>query len=154
MSLHRPVDLDPSEGGNHDRTCHMIRLLSVLNWRCVLSSLKKYAYKISCVYSVYYCSKVLGQDFFIFLKKKTHQGWIYLIKNTVKTVKLWNIMIIQKSCFLNFTLSFGNHFNILICCSRNIPYYYQCWKQLCSFFFFFFFLGGKPWYSFSGFFDK
>ena len=23
---------------------------------------------------------------------------------------------------------FRNHFNMLICCSRNISYYYQCWK--------------------------
>ncbi len=26
---------------------------------------------------------------------------------------------------------FRNHSNILICCSRNISDYYQCWKQLC-----------------------
>jgi len=25
--------------------------------------------------------------------------------------------------------------NMLIWCSRNIYFYYQCWKQLCSFFF-------------------
>ncbi len=29
------------------------------------------------------------------------------------------------------TWSFRNHSNMLICCSRNIYYYYQCWKQLC-----------------------
>ncbi len=26
---------------------------------------------------------------------------------------------------------FRNHSNVLICCSRNISDYYQCWKQLC-----------------------
>ncbi len=26
---------------------------------------------------------------------------------------------------------FRNHSNMLICCSRNISDYYQCWKQLC-----------------------
>ncbi len=26
---------------------------------------------------------------------------------------------------------FRNHNNMLICCSRNIYDYYQCWKQLC-----------------------
>ncbi len=30
---------------------------------------------------------------------------------------------------------FRNHSNILICCSRNISDYYQCWKQLCCFIF-------------------
>ncbi len=32
--------------------------------------------------------------------------------------------------------SFRNHSNMLICCSRNIYYYYQCWKQLCHIIFF------------------
>jgi len=29
------------------------------------------------------------------------------------------------------TWSFRNHSNMLICSSRNISYYYQCWNQLC-----------------------
>ncbi len=29
------------------------------------------------------------------------------------------------------TWFYKNHSNMLICCSRNISYYYQCWKQLC-----------------------
>ncbi len=29
------------------------------------------------------------------------------------------------------TWCFRNHYNMLICCSRNISDYYQCWKQLC-----------------------
>ncbi len=33
------------------------------------------------------------------------------------------------------TWSFRNHSNMLICCSRNISDYYQCWKQLCCFIF-------------------
>jgi len=26
---------------------------------------------------------------------------------------------------------FRNHSNMMIWCSRNISYYYQCWKPLC-----------------------
>ncbi len=29
-----------------------------------------------------------------------------------------------------------NYYNMLICCSRNISYYYQCLKQLCYLLFF------------------
>ncbi len=38
----------------------------------------------------------------MFLKEVSyaHQGCIYLIKNTVKTVILWNIITIQNNCFL------------------------------------------------------
>ncbi len=39
---------------------------------------------------VRYCSKVWGGWFW----NKSHQGYIYLIKNSVKTVKLWNIITI------------------------------------------------------------
>jgi len=28
------------------------------------------------------------------------------------------------------TQSFRNHSNMLICCSRNVSYYYPCFKQL------------------------
>ncbi len=69
--------------------------------------------------------------------------------------KLWNIISIWNSCFLcEYLLNcnlfmwsklyfqhhysslqchmiFRNHSNMLICCSRNISDYYQCWKQLC-----------------------
>ncbi len=78
-----------------------------------------------------------------------HQGCIYLIKNTVKTVKYYNrnklhfkIYSIRKQVFLIVMRSwiqhysslqchmiFRNHSNILIYCSRNISDYYQCWKQ-------------------------
>ncbi len=39
--------------------------------------------------------------------------------------------------FLNIPLwPFRNHYNMLICCLRNIYYYYyQCWKQLCCWIF-------------------
>ncbi len=50
---------------------------------------------------------------------------IDLIKNTVKTVILWNIITF-------FSHYFRNHSNMLICCSRNISYCYQYWKHLCS----------------------
>ncbi len=36
---------------------------------------------------------------------------------------------------------FRNHNNMLICCSRNISDYYQCWKQSCCTIFLW-----KPWY--------
>ncbi len=36
---------------------------------------------------------------------------------------------------------FRNHNNMLICCSRNISDYYQCWKQLCCPIFLW-----KPWH--------
>ncbi len=36
---------------------------------------------------------------------------------------------------------FRNHNNMLICCSRNISDYYQCWQQLCCFIFLW-----KTWY--------
>ncbi len=39
------------------------------------------------------------------------------------------------------TWSFRNHNNMLICCSRNISDYYQCWKQLCCTIFLW-----KPWF--------
>ncbi len=76
-----------------------------------------------------------------------------------------NIIVIQNSCFLceyvlncnlflwsklNFQhhysslqchMIFRNHSNMLICCSRNISDYYQCWKQLCCPIFL-----GKLWY--------
>jgi len=29
------------------------------------------------------------------------------------------------------TWSYRIHSVMLICCSRHISYYYQCWKQLC-----------------------
>jgi len=32
---------------------------------------------------------------------------------------------------LSMTWSFRIHSNMMIWCSRNIQYYYQCWKQLC-----------------------
>ncbi len=68
---------------------------------------------------------------------------------------MWNIFAISNSCFLcEYVLNcnlylwsnlyfqhhysslqchmiFRNHYNMLICCSRNISDYYQCWKQLC-----------------------
>ncbi len=37
---------------------------------------------------------------------------------------------------VNVTWSFRNHPNILICCSGNFSYCYQCWKHLCCLIFF------------------
>jgi len=42
--------------------------------------------------------------------------------------------------------TFRNHSNMMISSSRNISYYYQCWKPLCCFIFLW-----KPWYISSGF---
>jgi len=50
------------------------------------------------------------------------QSWIFSTINPVFSVAL----------FLR------NHLNTLIWCSKNISYYFQCWKQLCCLTFFFF----------------
>jgi len=42
---------------------------------------------------------------------------------------------VQHAVF-SVTWSFRNHSNMMICCSRNISYYYQCWKELCCLIFF------------------
>ncbi len=44
------------------------------------------------------------------------QSWIFTIISPVFSV----------------TWSFRNHSHIMICCSRKVSHYYQCWKQLCS----------------------
>ncbi len=77
------------------------------------------------------------------------QGSIHLIQNTVKTFKYYchlkqlfsmlkcNLFLWSKLYFqhhyssLQCHMIFRNHNNMLICCSRNISDYYQCWKQLC-----------------------
>ncbi len=114
---------------------------------------QKIAIKSTILYILYahYYSKVLV---LLFLKEvsSAQQSCIYLIKNTVK---MWNIITVKTSCFLREYLLkcnlflwsklyfqhhysslqchmiFRNHSNMLICCSRNISDYYQCWKQLC-----------------------
>jgi len=85
--------------------------------------------------------------FLMFLKEvsSAHQGCIYLIKKH----KYCEILLQCKiTCFffcdaqLNFqhhyfsvTWFFRNYSNMLICWSRNISDYYQCWKQLYCFIF-------------------
>ncbi len=82
-----------------------------------------------------------------------NQGCIYLIKNTVKTVIFFTGIFLQfkNKCslfqyiwmyFCDAKLHFQHHYsrlqchmileiiNMLISCSKNISYYYQCWKQL------------------------
>ncbi len=45
---------------------------------------------------------------------------------------LWSKLYFQHHyCSLQCHMIFRNHNNMLICCSRNISDYYQCWKQLC-----------------------
>ncbi len=45
--------------------------------------------------------------------------------------KMWFISVIKAE--FSSHMIFRNHNNMLICCSRNISDYYQCWKQLCCF---------------------
>ncbi len=42
-----------------------------------------------------------------------------------------NLYFQHHYCSLQCHMIFRNHNNMLICCSRNISDYYQCWKQLC-----------------------
>jgi len=42
-----------------------------------------------------------------------------------------DVMTPENIWTLSVTWSFRNLSNMLICCSRNISYYYQCWKQCC-----------------------
>ncbi len=45
---------------------------------------------------------------------------------------LWSKLYFQHHySSLQCHMIFRNHSNMLICCSRNISDYYQCWKQLC-----------------------
>ncbi len=97
---------------------------------------------------------MFGQKFGIinifkyFLKEVSHP-------RQAKTVILWNIVTVYNNCFLwiyrkmqfmmqswifsiitpvfSVTWSFRNHSNMLICCSGNVSYCFQCWKQLCCF---------------------
>jgi len=78
-----------------------------------------------------------------------YQDWIYLIKNIIMLLDVLLQFKIYVSIWLDFkiycwqswffsiitpvfsvTWSFRNHSNMMICCSRNISLYYQCWKQL------------------------
>ncbi len=77
------------EGGGSSATEH-VRLSSVLT-------------------VVDYHSKV----FYIYFLKKSHdQGWIYLIKNTVKTVILWNIIVIYY-CNQDFYIKKHYHLEVI-----------------------------------------
>ncbi len=53
--------------------------------------------------------------------------------------------------FFSVTWSFRSHSNMLICSSRNIAYYYSCWKQLYCLIFIFL---SKSWYIFVAYFDE
>ncbi len=72
----------------------------------------------------YYCNLKWLFSLQIYFKMKcipVIQSWICSIITPVFSVT-WSSEIIS---------------NILICFSRNISYYYQCWKQLCCLIFFF-----------------
>ncbi len=60
---------------------------------------------------------------------------IYVIKNTVKIKIIYfcdaQLYFQHHYSSLQCHMIFRNHNNMLICCSRNIYDYYQCWKQLC-----------------------
>jgi len=51
---------------------------------------------------------------------------MYIVK-CIPVMQSWISTIITP--VFSVTWSFRNHSNMLICCSRNISYYYQCWKQ-------------------------
>ncbi len=51
--------------------------------------------------------------------------------------------LIFSSLQCHMTWPFRNHSNMMIWCSRNIYYYYQCWKQLCCLIFILVFFCGK-----------
>ncbi len=62
-----------------------------------------------------------------------------------KYIHIWSVFIWMCTAFQVFgvgslkwfTRSFRKHYNMLICCSRNISYHHhQCWKQLCCTIFF------------------
>ncbi len=86
-----------------------------------------------------YCTLLFKRLGSVRFASYAHQGCIYLIKSTVKTVKYYNmnklhfkIYSIRKQVFLiviQCHMIFRNHSNILIYCSRNVSDYYQCWKQ-------------------------
>ncbi len=79
-----------------------------------------------CMYVYTLPLKSLGLvRFFMFLKEVSsgHQGWIYLIKNTVKNVHF--------KMYSWVTWSFGNHSNMLIWCCRKKMYsriFWMNWK--------------------------
>ncbi len=43
---------------------------------------------------------IINRDYLLGKDSFAHQGCIYLIKNTVKSVILWNIITMQNNCFL------------------------------------------------------
>ncbi len=52
--------------------------------------------------------------------------------NIMCNLFLWSKLNFQHHySSLQCHMIFRNHSNMLICCSRNISDYYQCWKQLC-----------------------
>ncbi len=54
--------------------------------------------------------------------------WIYFKMQFIPVKQSW---IFSSSLVFCITWSFRRYSNMLICCSWNISYYYQCWKQLC-----------------------
>ncbi len=54
--------------------------------------------------------------------------WMYYKMSFIPVMQSWIFSIITQ--VFTVTWSFRNHSNMLIGCSRNISYYYQCWKQL------------------------
>ncbi len=69
--------------------------------------------------------------FFMFLKEVTyiHQGCIYLLKNTVKSAMLWNIITIYNNFY--FIIIWKYFYISSQYSSIQILYYYQFWEQLC-----------------------
>ncbi len=54
----------------------------------------------STIDQIIWAAIYITQKFEIIIYFYAHQGCIYSIKNTAKTVKLWNIITILNNCFL------------------------------------------------------
>ncbi len=94
-----------------------------------------------CTLRVHYHSEATyaHKSYILFIKKYSKNSKIFLqFKITISLCEyivkcnlfLWSKLNFQyHSSSLQCHMIFRNHSNMLICCSRNIYYYYQCWKQ-------------------------
>ncbi len=122
-----------------------MKILSSFTHHCIMLNLYDLTDHWNALITLLFKSLWMVRYFFLMFFKEVssaHQGCNYLIKNTVKTVILWNIIPMIKSCIFSIitrvfsvTWSFRNHYNMMMCCSRNISYYYL----YCGASFFFFF---------------
>lgn len=117
----------------------------------ILKSLLTIDFKIvrlTDIYTNIYTCTINALKFTLPFKKKlsyAHQCCIFLMRNPVKIVILWNIIVNYfvfeyvfgcglclwcRAELLQTLWSFRNSSNVLMYCSRNISSY-QCWRHLC-----------------------